>query len=70
MRPATPAELTDALSHALRYEGKRRVYDADLTMAQITAEALVRHLEASGFVLMRKEGGAAPRAPESYGKRP
>jgi hypothetical protein len=29
-------------------------------MARITAERLIRHLERSGFVLMRREPGAAP----------
>jgi len=66
MREATPEELIVALSDALRYEGKRRVYDADARMAQITAERIVHHLEAGGFVLMRKEGGAAPSAPTPY----
>jgi hypothetical protein len=29
------------------------VFDADDVMAQITAERLVQHLEASGFVVMK-----------------
>ena len=66
MREATPEEVAEALSFALRYQGRKRVYDADLAMAQITAERLVRHLEASGFVLMKKDGAAAPSAPGPY----
>ena len=44
LRPATPDEIADTLSFALRYQGRRRVHDADDTMARITAERLVRHL--------------------------
>jgi hypothetical protein len=35
-------------------------------MAKITAERLVKHLEVSGFVLMKRPPGAAP----SVGSRP
>ena len=48
LRPATPDEIADALSFALRYQGRKRVHHADDMMARITAERLVRHLEASG----------------------
>ena len=48
LRPATPAEIADALSFALRYDGRKRVHHADDAMARITAERLVRHLERSG----------------------
>ena len=60
LRPATAEEIADTLSFALRYEGRRRVHHADDAMARITAERLVRHLERSGYVLMRKPEGAAP----------
>jgi hypothetical protein len=53
LRPATADEIADALSFALRYQGRKRVHHADDAMARITAERLVRHLEASGFVLMK-----------------
>ena len=52
LRPATPDEIAETLSFALRYRGRKRVHDADDAMAQITAERLVRHLEASGFVFV------------------
>jgi hypothetical protein len=42
MRSPTPYR-----SH-LRYQGRKRVHHADDMMARITAERLVRHLEASG----------------------
>lgn len=60
LRPATAEEIADTLSFALRYEGRKRVHHADDVMARITAERLVRHLERSGYVLMRKPEGAAP----------
>ena len=60
LQPATTAELRESLSFALRFEGRKRVHHADDVMANITAERLVRHLERSGFVLMRKLSAAAP----------
>jgi hypothetical protein len=62
LRPATPDEITESLSFALRYDGRKRVRDADDAMARITAERLVRHLERSGFVLMKRPPDAAPAA--------
>jgi hypothetical protein len=60
LRPATADEITDALSFALRYQGRKRVHHADDAMARITAERLVQHLEASGFVLMKGPPRGAP----------
>ena len=60
LRPATSDEIAEALAFALRYEGRRRVHDADLAMGRITAERLVRHLQRSGFVVMKAPAGAAP----------
>ena len=60
LRPATPEEIAESLSFALRYDGRRRVHHADEAMARITAERLVRHLERSGYVLMRRPEAAAP----------
>jgi hypothetical protein len=54
LRPATPDEIAQALSFALRFDGRKRVHHADDMMAKITAERLVKHLEASGFVLMKR----------------
>jgi predicted NAD/FAD-binding protein len=39
MREASPEEVTQALSRTLRYEERRRVYHAELTMAQIHRRA-------------------------------
>lgn len=60
LHPATVGELEASLSFALRYEGRRRVHTADDVMARVTAERLVRHLQQSGYVLMRRPGIAAP----------
>jgi hypothetical protein len=60
LRPATPDEIADALSFALRYQGRKRVHHADDMMARITAERIVQHLEASGFVVMKGQPAAAP----------
>jgi hypothetical protein len=54
LRPATRDVLTQSLSFALRFNGRKRVHDADETMARITAERLVEHLERSGYVVMHK----------------
>ena len=62
LRPTTADEIVDALSFALRYQGRKRVHHADDTMARITAERIVQHLEASGFVLIKGPPRVAPRA--------
>jgi hypothetical protein len=62
LRPVTADEIVDALSFALRYQGRKRVHRADDMMARITAERIVQHLEASGFVLMKGPPRVAPRA--------
>lgn len=60
LRPASEEEIAETLAHGLRYEGRRRVHQADLAMARITAERLVRHLHACGYVLMKRPMEAAP----------
>jgi hypothetical protein len=60
LRPATMDEITESLAFALRYEGRKRVHHADNLMARITADRLVRHLTASGFVLMKAPVARAP----------
>jgi hypothetical protein len=65
LRPATPDEIAESLSFALRFNGRKRVHDADDMMARITAERLVRHLTASGFVLMKEPPSAPPSIPKT-----
>ncbi len=60
LRPATADEIAQTLSFALQFEGRKRVRSADSLMAEITAERLVRHLERSGCVLMKRPAGVAP----------
>ena len=60
LRPASADEIATALSFALRYDGRKRVHDADDAMARITAERLVRHLQQSGFVIMKSPAASAP----------
>ncbi len=62
LRPATAQEIADSLSFALRYDGRKRVHQADEFMARITAERLVQHLERSGFVLMKQPPAPAQSA--------
>jgi len=48
-------------AHALRFQGRKRVHNADEIMAEIVARRLVEHLERAGYVIMKKpaEIGAA-----------
>ncbi len=64
LRPATSEEIAESIAFGLRFDGRRRVHHADGVMAQITAERLVRHLQASGFVLMKRPGTGAPNTRE------
>ena len=61
LTPADPSDLAAALAFALRYQGRKRVHNADEIMAEIVARRLVEHLERADFVVMRKppEIGAA-----------
>jgi hypothetical protein len=54
LTPATADDLKDALAFALRFDGRKRTHTGDELMARITAERLVKYLEQSGFVVMRR----------------
>ncbi len=54
LTPADPRELADALAFALRFQGRKRVHNADEIMAEIVARRLVEHLERAGFVVMKR----------------
>ena len=60
LRPATPEEIAQSISHALCFDGRRRVHQADLLMAKIAAEQVVEHLQRCGYVLMKQPDAAAP----------
>jgi len=70
LRPATPEEIAEALSFALRFDGRRPFPQSGSLMAQITAAHLVAHLQRCGFHLMKDPDAVAPttsqhaRAPE------
>ncbi len=61
LTPAEPSELTAALAFTLRYQGGKRVRNADEIMVEIVAKRLVEHLKHAGFVAMKRppEVGAA-----------
>ena len=52
--PAEPDDLVQTLAFALRHQGRKRVDTAGRAMARITAERLADHLQACGFVVMRR----------------
>jgi hypothetical protein len=66
LTPADPDDLAAAIAFALRYQGRKRVHNADELMAEIVAKRLVEYLERAGFVLMKRPvsmagGGAVMR---------
>jgi len=66
LTPADPADLAAALAaalaFALRYQGRKRVHNADEIMAEIVAARLVDHLERAGFVAMKRPAGVGAAA--------
>jgi hypothetical protein len=62
LSPAMAEDVADALAFALRFQGRKRVYNADELMSSIVAKRLVEHLERCGFVVMKKPpiGGSTP----------
>lgn len=58
--PATAEEIEESLAFALRFKGRKRADVAGPLVAKIAAEHLRRHLEASGFVVMKRPTGAVP----------
>jgi hypothetical protein len=51
--PAATEDVADSISFALRWCGRKRVHDSDALTAAIVADRILRHLERSGFVLMK-----------------
>ena len=54
LTPAIPDDLANALSFALRFEGRKSQHDADRLNADIVAKRLVRCLDKAGYVVMKK----------------
>ncbi|HKM62208.1 MAG TPA: hypothetical protein VJY39_06930 [Acidisphaera sp.] len=62
LRPATPEEIAEALSFALRFKGRKPFPQSSSLMAQITAAHLVEHLQRCGFRFMKGPDAIAPNA--------
>ncbi len=62
LRPALREDVEQALSFALRFDGKKPMKHAEPLMAKIVAEHIANHLEKSGFVISRRPPRAAPTA--------
>ena len=58
--PVTPDELEQAVSHALRFDGRKQFKLSGEIMGNITASHLVHCLTQAGFVVMRKPLPALP----------
>jgi hypothetical protein len=63
LRPAEPAELEQALAHALQYDGRKVFRTSGEMMAKITAAHLVAQLRRAGFVVMKKPPAVPHSAP-------
>jgi hypothetical protein len=62
LTPADPADLAAALASALRYQGRKRIHNADEIRAEIVAARLVDHLERAGIVAMKRQAGVGAAA--------
>jgi hypothetical protein len=67
LRPATAEEIAEALSFALRFDGRRPFPQSSSLMAGITAAHLVQHLQRCGFRLMKTPDAIAPSASHHAG---
>lgn len=59
-RSASPEEIAEALSYALRFNGKKPFPQSHALMARVTAEHLVEHLLRCGFEITKRPASAAP----------
>ena len=59
--PVTPEELEQAVSHALRFDGRKQFKLAGEIMGKITAAHLVQCLAQGGFVVMKAPPPAPPK---------
>jgi hypothetical protein len=67
---AQPDDLADALSFALRHEGRKSQHDSDRLNADIVAKRLVRHLDRAGYVVMKKQPlGGHSQVARGFGQR-
>ena len=61
LRPADPDDFRRSLAFALTFDGRRQFKTSGEMMAQITAEHLAKHLEMSGYVIMKRPPGQGTR---------
>jgi len=65
LTPADTHDLAESIAFALLFSGRKRVHDSDRSTAAIAADRIVRHLERSGYVVMKRPpslgGGAIGR---------
>ena len=66
-RPPLAEDVADALAFALRFQGRKRVQNADEIMPAIVAKRLVEHLERAGFVVRKRPLTAGARRPTGRG---
>lgn len=59
-RLASDEEVLETLAFGLRYQGRRRVRDADDAMARIAARRLLELLRQSGYAVVKQPPAAAP----------
>ena len=64
--PVTSDELEQAVSHALRFDGRKQFKQAGEIMGKITAAHLVRCLEQGGFVVMRRPAAPLGACPPTW----
>ena len=70
LTPAEPDDLADSLSFALRHEGRKSQHDSDKLNADIVAQRLVRHLDRTGYVVMKKPPlGGHSQVARGFGQR-
>jgi hypothetical protein len=67
---ATPDDLANSLSFALRFEGRKSKHDSDRLNADIVAQRLVRYLEKAGYVVMKKPPlGGHDQVAQGFGQK-
>jgi hypothetical protein len=61
-------DIRQSVAHGLRFDGRKRIRYAENSMADIAADHLVKHLQAGGYVIMKKpptydDSAHIPRVP-------
>jgi hypothetical protein len=66
LKPADPSDVAGSIAFALRFNRRKRFHEGDKLMADITADHIIRPLDNSGFVIMKKS--PAPGAGDNPGQ--